>query len=374
MKRKLVVLVLVMCLLNACNGTAKEESSKATFQIVIDNGKEKKLSIPDPTSEEYSDVVLRDSDLIDYDNDKYDFYMTDLSFIGINGEAVISNFAVGNVTSLDSSFANIKYSNLDKNKQEENNILGAKERIVNGNCLILSVTEKLSNEEVDESGNYFGEEQNYIVVLDYANKKNYKAKTDLEFAFTNGAKVDLFDLTGDGLDDIIVSNITNGHRTGIRCNIFRFGDNNLKMIYTNNSTEPDIFDKKYFLGELLDNYEAVIKCENTGFEDSFSLLNIGYEKKNLELSEAPKNSNADAYQFIRGYKNGQIIKGGIHSGHLYDIQCFTNQNLKSGMKFAYYIYMGKWDSLGIAHAYMQYDKEKDSIDIVEAEFERNSIE
>lgn len=108
--------------------------------------------------------------------------MVDLSYLGINEPVYITNFAIGHMG---------KAQDIDFDYESE--------RIVKGNCLVITFNKKESdNDEIDRA---------YLAVLDYKNKKKYLIQTGL--ASSTLSKLNLCDFTGDGMDEIIVSGVAN---------------------------------------------------------------------------------------------------------------------------------------------------------------------
>lgn len=111
----------------------------------------------------------------------------DLSYLGFKDRVYITNATVGNISG-------------------------------EGECLVLVIDE---NKNVDINENYA-----YIAVLDYKNKKSYLTRTDI-FAGLGGRdeQLNLWDVTGDGKDEVILSSEPNMH---VDWNLYEFTGKELK--------------------------------------------------------------------------------------------------------------------------------------------------
>lgn len=360
--KKIFVAALVLLLMEGCSTTKNTAIyEKAAFHIRVEAGAMDKITIPDPINSENINTIILNTELM---KAKDSLYLTDLSFAGLKEKVKITAFAIGYVTSMDTSFAHIVYADSADNGTESSGASVTKEKDVNGNCLILSASTKSNDKGQKDS-------KHYIVVLDYVNKKSFSVETSLAASWSHLPVITISDLTGDGLTDIIVSNVLNGYRSGTSCEIFSFYNDGLKKIYSNMNHEDD-----YFTGHLEDDYKAVIECKQDKFTQQVDLLDIGYKKHDLEISEAPVGDIGDETQFCRCYQNGKIKKRKL-ARNVYvaaldeadGIKLDEGKNSEIVVRFKYKMYIGKWNDLGSAYAYMQYNKSKKYMEIVKASFE-----
>lgn len=362
MKKRLCVVMFVFFLLAGCRKTTDVLVSKReAFQISVDVNVKNKMIIPDPADSKSVNNILINPELMEDDNN---MYLTDLTFAGVKEKVKITAYEIGYVISKDNSFGHIVYSDSVEDRKKSSDSPGIRNENIPGNCLILSASSKSDAKGSDDA-------RHYIIVLDYINKKSYSVETSLAVSWNNHPVISISDLTGDGLTDIIVSNVLNGYRSGTSCEIFSFYGDGLKKIYSNIDFKDD-----YFTGHLEDDYKVVIKCRQNDFTKEVDLLDIGYRKRDLEISEAPSGEIGDETQFCRCYQNGKIKKNNlaenVYAAALDDvdgIQLNEEQNAESSIRFKYNMYMGKWNDIGSAYAYMQYNKSKKYMEIVKASFE-----
>lgn len=329
----------------------KEDSLKSeNLQILVDETGTKEIVIPNPQSlEENKKIVLPYLESL---GDKEDLPMVDLTFCGLQN-VKINGFEVGNITPAQTSFIHVQH-NFSVDFQDKVKMSEAVEKRVLANCLVLFVSVEMESNKSD----------NYVVVLDYANGKSYKIKTVVEIYGDWLPKIYISDITGDGLDDIIVSNYRNLRNTGMVCEVFRFNSNTLKSIYKSeekNAEDDTITRRSYFSGQLEDNYKAVIESSMVGFKKSISLLDIGYKSKDLEIYSS------------RIYKNKKIlntVNRTLYVSPLDDetgVQIIKKSNIKSAIRLMYRIYMpNRIDYIGKAYAYMNYNSTTDSLEITSA--------
>lgn len=302
--------------------------------------------------------------------------MIDLSFLGFDQKVKLTAYEIGNITTNDvSSYIQVIH-NFSLNSQETISTAGSREENIQGNCLILSISIQVNSIESD----------NYVVVLDYSNQVSYMVKTNLLYSWVHRPLLQLFDITGDGQKEIIVSNVINGYKSGTSCEVLRYDKNEdiLKSIYTNpkeNSDNQNEDNLKYFSGYLIDDYKAVVKCHQIGFEKTFSILDSGYKKGDLEIDKAPKDTINDTMRYCRCYKKGKLLKKENDTNLTISpldndagVQIYSYPNMEKRIRLKYYIYMGRWNGIGVAYAYMDYDKASDSLKIVGATIEINPEE
>lgn len=364
MRKKIITLVFIGTVvlgLVACKNSENKNASKVTTgngtDVVILNEKEQSMgfhiiqtsevksnfSIPNPKiTKETAEVVLHKCEYKEGPNSLYCVERKneptyDLSFLGLKNKVYVTNFAVGNISG-------------------------------DGECLALILEEK--NKE-DSSENYA-----YLAVLDYKNKKSFLIKTDIIAGQGRDEQLNLFDITGDGRDELIFSSEPN---TVINWNIYQLKGDKLKKIYSNNVTselERDAFEIK-----LLDNYKVKISGCRFDFEQTISLLDLGYQKSDLEYV-APNSLKKSDNEGRRAYKNGILMKKDEECLWGVEIKALMADNWDKG--YAEYDYFKKINSekgiciplqivlgdeeIGKLNVYLKYDTEMNAMKIVQAEF------
>lgn len=364
MKKKIITLVFIGTIilgLVACKNSENKNDSKVTIgngtDAVILNEKEQNtgfhiiqtsevksnFSIPNPKiTKETAEVVLHKCEYKKGQNSLYCVERKneptyDLSFLGLKNKVYVTNFAVGNIAG-------------------------------DGECLALVLEEK--NKE-DSSENYA-----YLAVLDYKNKKSFLIKTNIIAGQGRDEQLNLFDITGDGRDELIFSSEPN---TVIDWNIYQLKGDRLKKIYSNNVTselEGDAFEIK-----LLDNYKVKISGCRFDFEQTVSLLDLGYQKSDLEYVN-PNSLEKSDNEGRRAYKNGMLMKKDEDSLWGVEIKALMADNWDKG--YAEYNYFKEIDNekriclplqvvlgdeeIGKLKIYLKYDRQMNVMTIAKAKF------
>lgn len=343
MKKIIVFFVLVTIgLLNGCGCEKESVESTATnmnVQIVADYSKG--LIVPDPENiEKDVSIVMRyipnfeKYEAYDEMDRCYKSCEADLSFLGFNDKMTILAFQIGVVTGYTSEYIHIAYDIPDGYQyNEELPIL--KNREINGNCLVLVAKDSLKEDD-----------ENYIIVLDYEKKKSYVLKTSIWNPIDDHIPIlQMYDFTGDGLMDIVISNSLN--ESWVNMQIFTFSEGNFKNIYTNLGGKEKNGDK--ISGHLADDYKIVIEYKPIGFKKEKSLLKLGYSQKQLQ----------DKYD-----KKGKVKKD-------IDIQIGLAQNMKICKKneydyvicYSHSVTFTKYNYICELYVYLIYDTKKDKMDI-----------
>lgn len=364
MKRVIIYLCFTMCsfCFVGCAKQSKDSLENVNLQILVDETGNEKIVIPDPEGkEENKKVVLPYLESL---NNKEDLSMVDLSFCGLNNAKIIG-YDIGSITSEQTIFFHVQH-NFSDNFQDKIKISEAEDKKVLGNCLVLFVSVEVES----------GMDDNYIVVLDYINGKNYISKTIIENYGDWFPQLYISDITNDGLDDIIVTNYRNLRNTGMVCEFLRFNNNSIKSIYKSEETNAEnntIIRSAYFEGHLEDNYRVVIEVPGISFKKSISLLDIGFQSKDLEIKRTPNNSANEKDYSCHLYDNKKIasnVNVTLYVSTLDDekgVQVIKKTNMKSVIRLMYRIYMPNHvDYIGNAYAYMSYDSNTDSMEITSA--------
>lgn len=344
MKTIFILLILVhLGLLNGCekkeSGNTANMAANVEMQIVADYGK--KLVVPNPESlEKDAMIVMRYIPNFEkyeaYDEmDKcYKSCEVDLSFLGFKNKLRILAFQIGAVTSYTSEYTNIAYD-IPYGYLYNEDLPVLRNRKINGDCLVLVAKDSLKEDN-----------DNYIIVLDYNKKKSYVIKTSIWNPMDDHIpRLQLFDFTGDGLMDIVISNSLN--ESYVNMQIFTFSENRFKNIYSNLAGEEKNEDK--ISGYLADDYKIIFEYKSADFRKQKSLLKLGYSEKQLQ----------DNYN-----KKGKVKKGR-------DIQMDLAQHMKICKKNEYdyvirysrSVTFTKYNHVCKIYAYLKYDTNKDKMDI-----------
>lgn len=351
------------------------ESKVTDIKIQVTDDINIPMEIPNPENAsgevhiQLKDIELMDN-YLDFKEDCIPFFV-DLSFAGLSENSMITGFSIGRVTELEDYFFDISYNLTEKCTDKKRVKKGVKEKRIEGDSLILSVAAGTSDEITDWA--------HYLVVLDYGNRKYYTVKTDFACAATHLPEVELSDLTGDGLEDIVVSNVLNGYRSGTSVEIFRFDGikKEFKKILSNCDAERGYtgIGSQCFSGQLKDNYKAVIECNQINYSKEISLIrDCGYRKKEMEVKNNVDGMKEDRLLML--YKKGELQKKLDYFQDVYvsEVDCvdgleiFSGNNEKDGLKLKYPVYFGHWYTIGYMHTYLDYDENVDEMVIKLAEF------
>ena len=236
-------------------------------------------------------------------------------------------------------------------------------------CLVLVIDE---NKNVDINENYA-----YIAVLDYKNKKSYLTRTDI-FAGLGGRdeQLNLWDVTGDGKDEVILSSEPNMH---VDWNLYEFTGKELKRIYSNVETAE--LERDAFRVELLDDYKMKITGVKFNYEQIISLLDLGCQKSELEYVD-PNDLDRSDNQAARVYKEGKLgmteedtagalslhaLMAETWDNHYAEYDYFKERNDDKTIRTSLRITIGSKE-IGKLNVYLKYDAETDSLVIGRAEF------
>lgn len=331
-----------------CAEQDKVSLKNVNIQIFIDETGTEKVEIPAPNSKKESKKIILP--YLDSLNDKKELLAADLSFCGLKN-AKIMGYDIGTITSAQTLLNRVQY-NFSADFQDKIKMSEAEEKQVLGNCLVLLVSAKVERDE----------DEIYIVVLDYINGKHYISKTIVENYGDWLPELHISDVTNDGLDDIIITNYRNVRNTGMVCEVLRFYNNSLNSIYQSeklNEENDSITRSAYFKGRLEDKYKLVIEASNVGFKKSISLLDLGYQSKDLEAKGIYDNKKID-----------KSINKALYISPLDNekgLQIIKKSKMKSVVRLMYRIYMpNRVDYIGKAYAYMNYDNTTDTMKVTGA--------
>lgn len=345
------------------------DTNHTTLHISV--GRNNKVSIPDPAMAG-NDVQITLRAQGTYQSLKSakqrKLYFTDLSFAGFKKEVMVTSFAVGSVAKKDSSTAQIRYVDAEE------------ENMAYGNCLALFVTAG-----TDKTQDYV-ERKSYLLLIDYASGNYYKIKTDFWLeSLSSFNTLKLTDLTGDGLDELIIKK---RHNKWIDFEIYRCDaeSGELKMLHSFLKTD----DRDLFSGHLEDNYQVVLEYKDINFSQTVSLLDAGFLKKDLDVATLEKKyvlKKGEWYDKITGewhfddtwparcWKNKKLLKKNKGDVFLYlpsfnDVKVEKSEDGIPQLKLHRYVEIGHRSmSFGDMYVYFQYDEEQDKMVLADAKFE-----
>lgn len=252
--------------------------------------------------------------------------MTDLSWLGFLQPVRISGISAGNVT-------------------------GDSEK---AGCLVLVVS----------SPDGTAGEDNYVVLLDYANQKSYRLPTVIPYASIQSTDITLSDVTGDGLAEIIVSVSPNAHHTGVVFEVVRFTGDGLKSIYQRDISMNSAADN-YFTAALADDYKVKVSCPVLGCSEVKLLSDAGLWSSDLEIGMADHSEeNMDVDDIAnRCYEEGKVVRDGVRMGLLNSVTVPEGDEI---MELEYSVYLGRWENVASVTACLEYDSDADMLVITGA--------
>lgn len=323
--------------------TLNVEEQNVRFYLKQTSELKSSFSIPNPEKAKgTAEVILHKCEYKEGQNNLYCVEREneptyDLSFLGLKNKVYVTNFAIGNITG-------------------------------DGECLVLALEER---NDKNSPENYA-----YLAVLDYKNKKSYLVKTDIIAGQGRDEQLNLQDITGDGREEVIFSSEPN---TTVDWNLYQFVENDLKKIYSNN--ERSELERDGFQIKLVDNYKMQIIGRKFDFDQTISLIDLGYQKSDLEYSN-PNNLDKSDNVGRRAYKNGKLMKKDKNSLWTIEIQALMADNWDKG--YAEYNYFREIDNekgiciplrvvlgdeeIGKLNVYLKYDVEMGVMKIAQAEF------
>ena len=241
--------------------------------------------------------------------------------------------------------------------------------IQKGNRLYLMVT---NTDKTVASDDTDWKDEHYVLMLDYGNRSFSRCKTYFQFnyGYLWWYKMKLKDLTGDRLEELIVSFVFNHDDIGMEIFMPDHRKQNLKKIFTN--LDHNCANFTSFSGWLEDNYTAVLNYEEIGFRKTISLLDAGYKKNQLE--EMDVRSDYDRYRPVRLWKNGRLQKNGqgqdmvrlyaTHEARFIKIKKGIPQiRLRNAV-----IVSHRSQSIGDMYTYFQYNEKTETIQFSSAKF------
>ena len=348
----------------AVSGSAVSDSTALTVHVM----KEGKVTIPDPADVEGSaDVYLRkspDDDIYDEEDNilqsAYKDFVVDLSFLGFDEPVFVSSYAVGNLTKITDSITHV----MTQTKK------GIKEKEVEGDCLALFVTTGIPTAEDYKEYEAGSISPSYIVVLDYGAGKCYKAKTD--FFLHNiwwWNNLEAIDLTGDGVQELVVKHRYNKTSDFGAYRIDQKTEN-LREIYSTRSEECGYREIDEFEGTLLDDYKIKLEFPCIGYSHTISMVkDAGYKEEDLQIKNRV---NEDGYRnYGTLWEDGALKSDAIVALYTMDhVDYIKNKDGSIRVDFAWTVALEHRScTIGLMHAYFEYDKSKDTLVLAGAKYE-----
>lgn len=353
------------------NNKDGENANPVTLQISVSS--QNKVSIPDPakTGDNIQIMLQPFSEYKfnwnDWSSKRKQLYFADLSFAGFEKEMLVTSFAVDYIAEKNSSTAQIYYADKDNEKTK------------NGNCLILFVTDT-TIKKMNKAFMWKQLENNYLLLLDYANGTYYKTKTEF---WIDSNKFKCTDLTGDGKNELVTQAV---HNTWVEFEVYRCDaqDHKMKRLYSSFETNGRV----WFSGHLEDDYKAVLEFNDIGYSQTVSLLDAGYTTEDLDIALMKEkyilkddewyDKKDGSWHFddtwpARLWKNAKLLKNKTDKVYLSlstDYVSFeTSSQGIPQLKLYYYVDIGhKSTSIGKLWLYLQYDKDQDKLILADAEF------
>lgn len=351
----------------AVSGSAVSDFTALNVHVMTEG----KVTIPDPAVVEGSaDVYLRkspDDNIYDEEDNilqsAYKDFVVDLSFLGFDEPAFVSSYAVGNLTKITDSIAHV----MTQTKK------GIKEKEIKGDCLALFVTTGIPTAEDYRKDVVNGiDSRSYIVVLDYGAGKTYKAQTYfLLHNIQNWNDLEAVDLTGDGVQELAIQHCYN---KTIQYGAYRVNreTEELREIYsTLLSEEAGRYRKEDgFKGTLLDDYKVKLEFPDIGYSETISMIkDAGYKEEELQTEKRMYEDGS--YNFVALWKDGTLKGHG--TVFLYTMDSVDYIKNKDGgvlVDFAWTLALEHRScTIGLMHAYFEYDKSKDTLVLAGAKYE-----
>lgn len=342
-------------------GKTAEPKEHEGFKLQITTNPEEEIVIPDPSEVAgVAEVILyQNNEYLNMDNtrgsetrtyDREDNPTVSLPFLNLEKEIYVINWAVGSIGEKEPQEITVNYQYTE---EQENRM---QEKTVQGNCLVLSLCSKQSEENYDYEDKY-----TYLAVLDYENGTSYITQTGIYEDQQD--QLNLCDITGDGQDEMIVSGVAN---KWIVWQVFQLSEGKWKEIksdfydthitdnYTGNSSNY-IF--QAFEGEFTDDTNIKVWCkdEDVNFEKKWNVEDI---VKEVEADDAYVKTVAVRDEFIMDEEGD------------YYYSFFQNMDPESGICFELNVYACKAWLCGKIKAYVKYDKTTDKMKITKVKSNR----
>lgn len=314
-------------------------------QLEISNDSQNKIHIPDPATitEDVVKISLQteaedDDDLWDYETDEEftakckNRYGADLSFAGLGQDVMVSSYVVGNMT--------------DPNSNAKN-------------CLALFVHENLKTEQ----------EKNYFLMLDYGQGNYYLTETTYFLHhWSYWVNLETRDLTGDGIQELVVSHIYN---KSIDIGIFRCDEQSHTLIPLFSTKDDydedkgDFLDRTWFQGHLEDDYKVVLEFSEINYSKTVSMIDDGgYSREQLQVGSKEPYGGIN---FVALWKDGKLQKKKVDSDTVFlytldHVDYPIGKNGKPQLELVRGIFIGhRSECIGNMHTFLQYDPDQDRL-------------
>lgn len=342
-------------------------------------GMDEKVMIPDPATArgevkidlmdvpDFEMVYTAEEEWPEASKKAYPNYLADLSCAGFDEPVYVSSYAVGDVTEATGTVSRIS-------KQTKKGIW---EQKVIGSCLCLFVTVGMDSlDTISKQGeNETAPFDCYLVILDYQNGVCLKTATDFFLhSLDYWVDLDVADITGDGVDELLVSHEYN---KSIDFGVYRAEKEtqNIHEIYSNLKyvdEQENFMDVEDFAGTLLDDYKVRLQFPGIGFDQTVSMITDGgYKKSDLHKSL----DRWSCPNFVGKWKMDGTLKKKKQKNEyvfLYTLDDITLEQNESGamlIVFTRSVCVGhRSEVIGHIHTYLEYDAKTDSLALVKAKY------
>lgn len=326
-----VVFVLCACGKEHAQGTdvtvsdvASGSAAKKQVTLELDMDRKNKITIPDPAKIQGDVVKIKLQKELEDEEYKDEQYRVDLSFAGFDKEMYVSSYVAGNMTTPDSDASD---------------------------CLALFVHEDVEERE---------HEKNYFLVLDYGMGTYYKMETEfLLDGLDSWTELKAMDVTGDGVQELIVSHIYN---KSIELGVFRCKGETQKLVNLF-STPGGRIDRTWFSGHPIDDYKVVLEFPKIGYKETVSMIQDGgFKEKELQIDYREYLMD---WNPIGLWKDGKLQKDEVEEDtvFLYTLDHVDYVKTQEGIpqiELVRGIYVGhRAYGIGNMHMFLQYDAQTD---------------
>lgn len=357
----LTIVFIMLFVLSSCGESDKHSinNSSTTTINTTKSSLAEELKVSDPaTTNGTVSITFFDPTL--YFNSKFKSFLTNLSFLGFKDKVVVSGYTIDDI----GEHKNIVSFNVPKDYCTTNYLPS----LAQASCLIM-VVDAVSDHNTNKN-------DPYLVMFDYANHKSYKTKIGLFGTNDHYTNIELYDVTGDNIPEIIISNQGNKWTP---FEIYRFENQGFKNIFTN--TGCDDYGGYQITGKAIDGYQGVIECDKIEFKKTVSLLDIGLDKFDLDIHDNLTYDDGH-YSSIHIYNNGKI-KVDDDNFTRFSVLPFDDDNLLSlhdgikksdyityGIKIPHDVTFGKYYKVCRVYAYLHYNPKSDYMEIYKASIEK----
>ena len=324
-----------------------------SFRLRVTTNRKEKLVIPDPAETAgVAEVTLYQSnEELNLDNIKQsgrESFGSDndptvsLPFLGLEHEFFVANYAIGTIGEKEPGEIAVNYEYSEKKEKR----IQAKN--VKGNCLVLVLCNKQSDDDYDYEDRYV-----YLAVLDYARGTSHVIETGI--CEGQLEQLNLSDITGDGQDEMIVSGVANNW---LVWQVFRLSDDTLDEITSDfyEDEKADSFNASNYIFEAFDAKFINSKKVKVWCKDK----SVTFEKE-IDVEDIVKETKAEGLD----WKEAEVLDAEIE-----DYSIFQNINSKSGICYNLNVYVCHGSLCGKIKAYLKYNKTTDKLEITEVKFKK----